>query len=225
MKVLRLALLLLAATALGASPRTADAAFVKISMNVFPTDIARPNSGGTWRIVAKTDAPLGIAAISAYLIDINLAGLGVEPDIGAILINGQPIAGVFNGVINIVYGQNTASGPIIGGVGTLAKSDGADPLGDPNWDDATRIFSGTYSGVLPTFVPSGVNVTDANTLNSLSLGVAASQADTTTVVRVVPEPAGIVAGLTALLGVVTGRRRREWSASDVEVHDGALGIA
>jgi hypothetical protein len=209
MKVLRLAPLFLAATALVAAPCTADAALVKISLNVFPTNVAQPNNGGSWRLVAKTDSSIGIAAISAYLRNINIAGLAVEPDIGAILNGGQPFFGDFGGVINIVYGQDILTGPIIGGVGTLLKSDGTDPFGDPAWDDATRIFSGTYSSALPFFTSLGVNETDANVLASVIVGTAALDADTTTVVRVaVPEPMSVIGGLSAVVGILAARRRR-----------------
>jgi hypothetical protein len=97
----------------------------------------------------------------------------------------------------------------VAGVGTLSKSDGPDPFGNPVWNDATRIFSGTYSGVVPAFAAAGANETDANTLASVILNMAAIDADTSTVVRVqVPEPASIVGGVFATLAAVAVRRRR-----------------
>jgi hypothetical protein len=160
-------------------------------------------------MVAKTDAPLGIAGISAYLLNVNIAGLGIEPDLGSILNDGQPFAGMIGSAVNITYGQDVASGPIIVGVGTLSMSDGPDPLGNPTWDDATRIFSGAYSSIVPSFTIAGANSTDANVLIFTTPGNPAQDADTSTVVRVaVPEPANIVAGLTAVFGVLAARRRR-----------------
>jgi hypothetical protein len=188
------------------SSRDANAAMVNLSLNVFPTNVALPNNGGTWRIVAKTDAPLGIAAISAYLGDLNLAGLTVEPDIG----HDFPFAGgMIGGAVNAVYGQNNATGPLVFGVGTPSMSDGPDPLGNPLWDGATRIFAGTYSGVVPSFTIAGQNQTDANVLIFTQVGQPAQDADTTTVVRVqVPEPAAAVTAVIAMAGLVAVRRRR-----------------
>jgi hypothetical protein len=95
------------------------------------------------------------------------------------------------------------------GVGTLSMSDGPDPLGNPSWGDATRIFSGTYGSVVPMFTNSGRNTTDANVLASIFVGDAALAADTTTIVRVaVPEPATVALASFALLETVALRRRR-----------------
>ncbi|MBA3480426.1 MAG: hypothetical protein H0T51_01295 [Pirellulales bacterium] len=118
-------------------------------MNVFPTNVGNPNGGGTWRMVAKTDSTQGIAAISAYLSNVSTVGLDVENDIG----NGfaDPLFAIFSGTVNMVYGQDIISGPLVGGVGTPALSDGPDPLGNPAWNDATRIFSGTYNSTVPSF--------------------------------------------------------------------------
>src|SRR5688500_10409804 len=90
MKTTRVLPLVACGLALAASPQLATAAIVNLSMNVFPTNLANPNGGGTWRIVAKTDSTQGIAGISAYLNNVNVAGLGVEPDIGSILNGGNP---------------------------------------------------------------------------------------------------------------------------------------
>jgi hypothetical protein len=197
------------ALALAASAQVAAAAMVNISMNVFPTSLANPNGGGAFSIVAKTDSPVGIAAINAYLKDINIAGLDVENDIGAILNGGQPYVATIGSAINILYGQDVASGPIVGGVGTALKSDGPDPFGDPLWNDATLIFTGTYSSVVPMFTNAGNNTTDANVLASVIVGNAAIDADTTTVVRVeVPEPATIGLAVMSLVGFVSLRRPR-----------------
>lgn len=199
------AVLLLTGALCAVSSRDAVAAKVDLSLNVFPTNVALPNNGGTWRIVAKTDAPLGIAAISAYLSGVTFPGLTVESDIG----HANLPSGIFNGVVNALYGQDIANGPIVQGVGTLSKSDGADPLGNPVWNDATRIFSGTYGGVVPSFTLQGQNQTDANVLVFTTPGQPAADADTSTVVRVqVPEPASFVGGFFAALATIAVRRRR-----------------
>jgi hypothetical protein len=134
----------------------------------------------------------------------------MESDIGAILNGGDPYLATFGDVNNIVYGQDTANGPLVAGVGTLLMSDGPDPLGDSAWNDATRIFSGTYSSILPTFafnVGLAFHNTDANTFAQVIVGMEALDADTTTVVRVqVPEPAAMVVAASALAGLIIVRR-------------------
>lgn len=201
--------LVLTAALCATAARDAVAAMVNLSLNVIPTNLALPNNGGTWRLVAKTDAPLGIAAISAYLKDLNVAGVTMESDIGGLLNGGQPFVGIVSGAVNMVYGQDLASGPIVTGVGTPSKSDGPDPLGNALWNDATRIFAGTYSGVVPSFTIAGGNETDANVLVFTTPGQPAANADTTTVVRVqVPEPASFVGILFLAMTTVALRRRR-----------------
>ncbi len=206
----RIAVLLLAAAGSVAAAPRAGAANVDVSMNVFPTTLSMPNNGGTWQVVAKTDAPLGIQAINMYVLDVNIAGIFVEPDINALTqMNGMPFVGQFGLVINMVYGQNITEPGIVVGVGTSLLSDGPDPLGDPVWDDATKIISGTYSGMVPAFTSLGSNVSDANVLASPLPNVAALDADTTVVVRVlVPEPASAGLAIFAALGLSALRRRR-----------------
>ena len=61
---------LLAAVALCCAASRSVGQVVDLSLNVFPTNLALPNAGGTWNIVAKTSGGatnLGIAAISAFL--------------------------------------------------------------------------------------------------------------------------------------------------------------
>jgi hypothetical protein len=210
MRKTRVLLLAACAMALAASAQFATAAMVNLSMNVFPTNLANPNGGGTWRIVAKTDSTQGICGISAYLNNVNAIGLDVENDIGHDLAD--PEFTISGGVVNIVYGQDLTTAPLLGGVGTLSTSDGPDPFGSPAWNNATRIFSGTYSSTVPSFAtnvgPAG-NETEANTFAQVMVGTAALEADLTTVVRVaVPEPATIALAAFTLLGTVALRRRR-----------------
>jgi hypothetical protein len=204
--------LLLAAVALCCAASRSVGQVVDLSLNVFPTNLALPNGGGTWNIVAKTSGgspDVGIAAITAYLSNVNVSGLMVEPDINSILNGGMPFVGIFGEVVNIVYGQDIAMAPIIAGVGLPAFSDGPDPLGSSFWDGATKIFKGTYSGIVPTWVMAGVNSTDANVLRSTMPGAPAIDANTTTVVRVqVPEPGGIGLTATAIPAAAFAWRRR-----------------
>jgi hypothetical protein len=205
---------LLAAVALGHMAGRSDGQVVDLSLNVFPTSLANPSGGGTWNIVAKTSGNppgqtnFGIAAISAYLRDVNVAGLMVEADLNSIVNGGMPFSGVFAGNVNIVYGQDITMAPIIAGVGLPAFSDGPDPLGSAFWNGATKIFKGTYSGTVPSWSSAPGFPTGANVLVSTSPGTAAAAASVNTVARVqVPEP-GAIAMIVSALGFVALRGRR-----------------
>jgi hypothetical protein len=209
MKSFRFGVLLCALFACLTSAATARAARVDLSMNVFPTSLANPNSGGMWRMVAKTDAPLGIAAISAWLQPVNTFGLMVEPDINSITQGGSPYNGTFSGYVNVVYGQDTSQNPIVTGVGRPAFSDGPDPLGNPQWDGATWIFKGTYNGQVPIFGTTGTTVTAANVLVFTTPGSPAAAADVTTVVRVAtPEPSTLLIATPPLVALAARLRKR-----------------
>jgi hypothetical protein len=184
-------------------------ATVQLSLNLRYTDPADPSEGGKWWLVAKTDDTDGIAAISAYLSNVqtigaaygNGTGAGASAyatttasTIGAITNGGNPYIGVFNGVVNLVYGQDLASGPIVADVGQGAGTPGntgLDPLRHSNWNNAAVIATGMFAGGgnsgnqfnRPAFVPSGSNSTDANTLQGTTLGVPSVDANVTMVVR------------------------------------------
>jgi hypothetical protein len=205
---------LLAAVALCCAASRSVGQVVDLSLNVFPTNLANPNGGGTWNIVAKTSGGspnVGIAGISAYVSNINIAGLMVEADINSIVNGGMPFNGTFGGFVNIVYGQDTSMPPIIAGVGMPAFSDGPDPLGSAFWNGATKIFKGTYSSVVPAWGTSGSTTTAANVLASTTPGTPALAATVNTVVRVqVPEPgaAALVATIVPACAFAWRRRRR-----------------
>jgi uncharacterized protein (TIGR03382 family) len=163
----------------------AQAPTADVALNLRYTDPADVSEGGTWYLVAKTNSPNGLAGVSAYLSNINSAGatLGsaagngypavTAANIGAI----TPFIGTFGSVVNVVYGQDTAAGPIVLNVG---RGDGAgpnpaapgevatDPFGNAAWNGASVLASGTFGGSRPAFTTSGANSTDANTLASNS---------------------------------------------------------
>jgi hypothetical protein len=135
----------------------AHAANVDISLDLFPTNAANPSGGGNFSIYGKTDAPLGIAAINLCLSNVSQTGLTRENDIAALLISGKIPSTAVTGGLNILYGQDAASGPLVFGVGTATSSDGPDPLGNPVWNGATKILSGIYGPGLRAFIPAGSN--------------------------------------------------------------------
>jgi hypothetical protein len=193
---------------------TAAAQNVQLSLNLRYTDPADPSEGGKWFLVAKTDDAEGIAGISAYISNIaggptamvygNGTGVGASAyaattaaTIAAILNGGNPYNTTIGTAINVVYGQDTAAGPIVLDVGQGAGTPGntaVDPLRNPAWNNAAVIATGTFAGGgnagnqfnRPAFVTAGTNVTDSNTHSENDTtppNNAAQDAATTVVVR------------------------------------------
>jgi hypothetical protein len=205
---------LLAGVALLCGSLAAHAANVDVSLDLFPTTPGNPGAGGTFSIYAKTDNPLGISAINLYLSNIQISGLHMESDIAGLLNSmGNPFATIVTpGVVNLLYGQDNANGPVLFGVGTAATSDGPDPLGDAAWNGATKIFTGNYGGGIPAFVTFGASSTDANVFANtgtppLPAGSVVKAMNVSTVVRIAPEPAAMTIIATSLLGLVCLRRK------------------
>ena len=176
-------------------------------MNLRYNDPADPSEGGRWFLMGQTtpDANnVGIAAISAYLSNIDIAsavfgnptaagGYPVVTDSATTLnanvdtAGGLPFKGTFGGAINIVYGQdNSLSAPngLLAGVGASGGGLVAtDPLRNTAWNNSTLIMSGTFAGARPAFVAAGANSTDANTLENTTLGNEALDANVVLSVR------------------------------------------
>jgi len=216
MNISKVCYTLVAACALAGTGHTTSAAEVNISLNLFYDSPANPSLGGSWELVAKTDSLLGISAINFILANIDNGifpdEIFLEPDIGAIdpIDPGGPsegppyIAFGVGGVgTDLLYGQDISIGALAG-VGTLSMSDGPDPFGDPFWDDATRIATGTFGGaVQPSFTTNGLSVTAANVFSSVVPPINATGAMlTTTVVRSIPEPSAWVLMSLAIIGFV-----------------------
>jgi hypothetical protein len=210
MKMKRGLVFTLCAAALAVGPSFAKAQNVQLSLNLRYTDPNSPAAGGKWFLVAKTDDTDGIGGISAYLSNISATGIAygngsgagasaypatTAATIAAILNGGNPFAGTFGTAVNVVYGQDTAGGPIVADVGQGAGTPGntaTDPMKNNAWNNAAIIATGTFAGGgnagnkfnRPDFVAVGANSTDANTLAGTTLGVAATKAvSTTTIVR------------------------------------------
>jgi hypothetical protein len=189
----------LCALALAASGRVAHAQLgateVKLSLNLRYTDPFNPIEGGIWSLVAQTGSTKGIDGISAYISNIvagaanakygngvlstaasGYAGTFNAATIGAILNAGNPYFATIGTANNILYGQDTASGPIVLSVGRGAGTPNniaLDPLKNAVWNNSALIAQGTFAGGgtsgadkfnRPAFVTSGANVTDANVL-------------------------------------------------------------
>jgi hypothetical protein len=187
------------------APTIAPAADVDLSLNLRYTCPSQPAEGGRWFLLAKTDDSDGLAAISAYLTNINTAGMvygnGGVPvgrysnpvtatNLGAASGMGPFHADLGGGVTNIIYTQILEAGFIVPGVGSGSGTPGnlaVDPLANSTWNNAALIASGTFPGGgdasnqfnRPAFVIAGGNQTSANTLD----GFAAELATSTTTVR------------------------------------------
>lgn len=178
------AVLLAAAAWLGTLNGSATAATVSLSLNVFPTSNANPNSGGAWTLVAKSSSANGIAGIDAFLTGINPSSVIYGTGINAATTNGAPY--VSGGTPSeLVYFQDLGLPGVVVGVGTATVSPGVDPLGNPAWDNASIIAFGNYTGAMPTFAAnSGTKKTAANILTtSTSPFIHADNATTTFVSR------------------------------------------
>jgi hypothetical protein len=221
--VFSLCALALAAVSSSAQAQAPPAQNVQLSLNLRYTDPADPSEGGTWQLVAKTDGTLGIAGISAYISNIAESGTYGNggsinaATLGAILNGGNPYFDTFGSAINIVYGQDTANGPIVPDVGrgqqagVTAPGEVLDALKNSTWDGASLIANGTFAGPnRPAFIPSGTNVTDANTLSSAGTTVPKNtsvNANTTFVVR---GDASRVSGVEGVgLGLFQGDANRD----------------
>jgi hypothetical protein len=147
---------------------------VSLSLNLRYNDPADPSEGGTWQLVAKTTTNFGLSAVNAYINNINTTGVAYGTGIGAELDDnpaGAPFVTQLTGGVNVLYGQDTANGPIIQGVGKGAGTPAniaTDALRNTNWNNSALIASGTFAGARPAFVTIGTNSTDANVFTSNS---------------------------------------------------------
>ncbi len=134
---------------------------VHLSLNVFPTNNAAPNSGGTWGLYARTDSPNGIAGMFVNLSGINPNNLTFASNINADPTIANPA--IFpGGVFHIVYGQDLLVPPLVFGVGHPTFSPDADQLGESAFANMTKILSGTYNSAIPTFVAYSGAIADSN---------------------------------------------------------------
>ncbi len=180
---------------------------VDVSLNVVPNDFSDFSQGGIWSMVAKTDTTDsdGIVGLVTRYLNIPAAGT-VVPNIGHDINGGALKIGTFGSEIEFVYGQNPDDGLVLG-VGLLGgPSDlGADPLGDPAWDNASEIAFGTIPDLtlIPIFVFAAAN----EVIESIGGAIQLATIDETVVRIAVPEPTAAVLGLLACFGFARHRRR------------------
>lgn len=135
-------------------------------------------------LVAKTTSPHGIAAINTYLMGISTIGVTYGTGINAATTEGGPFITGSNPV-NLIYFQDLTAAGVVTGVGAPSFSPGPDSLGQPGFEDATRIAAGTYPSAVPSFSMQGGLVSDANVLSaSVPPFRTAIDATTTAVARV-----------------------------------------
>ncbi len=174
--------LVLSLVALAGMASSAMAQNVSLSLNLRYTDPAAPAEGGTWYLMAKTDDADGLAGVSAYLKNVNTAGIALgNPTAnaqyavlannvtGSIANGGNPYNGTFTdaedgSVVNVVWGfDNSATGAVTpnvgrtGGPGAIAtdplrKTTGATGVVGTSWNNAALLVSGTFGATRPVFV-------------------------------------------------------------------------
>jgi hypothetical protein len=152
---------------------------VNLSLDVFPTLNANPGGGGSWALYATTDSASGIAGIDSFIKDIGTAGISYGPGINAALNGGNPYV-TAGSPVELLYFQDVSMPGIVVGVGSASFSPGLDPLGDPTWNDATKIATGTYGATVPVFAPKGALSTSANVFSTNAPPFNHSLAATTT---------------------------------------------
>ncbi|MBN1853474.1 MAG: PEP-CTERM sorting domain-containing protein [Pirellulales bacterium] len=171
-----------ALTALIVGPAIAQST-IDVSLNLRYTDPADPTEGGQFTLVAKTNDTIGIAAISAYLDNINSAGIALQTGIGGM----TPIyvMSFTDGTVNAIYGQDIST-TVVPGVGTASTPAGliaTDPLWNPAWNNVTSIMTGTFGGLRPAFTTEGSSSTGGNVLTKSTVPGSAAAATLTTTVR------------------------------------------
>jgi len=181
----------LCALALAAYGSMAHAQTLDLSLNLHYNDPADPSEGGTFQLVGKVNSPgttKGIAAVNAYLSNINTAGLAYGAGGNSITNAGAVYSTGVTGGTNVLYGQDTSAGTVVlnigNGAGTVLATD---PLRNAAWNNSTVLVTGTFTGGgaagnqfnRPAFITVGSNTTDGNLFTSA--------ATTTT-----PEAAGTV---------------------------------
>jgi hypothetical protein len=164
---------------------------IDMSLNLQYTNPGDPAMGGNWTLVAKTNSANGIGSINAILSNVNAAGIAYQSGIGAMLKSGNPFVIQNGSLVELLYAQelsNPASVVTDVGRGTGTPGNLAlDPLGNPAWNNAAVIATGTFGATKPAFtanLDTPPDVTKGNVLGTKTAPFFMAPAATvTTVVR------------------------------------------
>jgi len=174
----------LTALALVVGNSAAQAQNVQLSLNLRYTDPADPTEGGSWYLMAKTDATFGLAGVSVNLSGVNAAGVALgnptaNPQYatmastvtGSIANGSNPYNGVIGGNHNVVWGFDVGTSVIanIGKGGASAGNIAVDPLKNAAWNNAALLVSGTFGAVRPAIVSAQANVLGAATAGTAAV--------------------------------------------------------
>lgn len=182
-------------------------AAVDVSFNIVYNNLGDPSLGGNWTLVSKTDTAgsNGIVSLVVRLLGIDPNDpASVHPDIGHDINGGLLKIGFFSGATEYVYGQDPNDGLILqvglpGSPSNLVN----DPLGDNvNWANSSIIATGTIPDLttLPSFTLIAANESISGIIQGATIGFVAVR-------TFVPEPATMLLGCVAALGIAFHRRR------------------
>jgi hypothetical protein len=141
---------------------------VDVAMNLRYDNPADPNEGGTWTLVAvdpNGDSDGLVGLVTRFGEATLNGGSGViNGTIGHDINGGALKTANFGGEREFTYGQDpNGSTPgfvhLVGNVGSPSNQ-GADPLTNASWDNASVIVTGTFAAVRPVFLSASGNVTD-----------------------------------------------------------------
>ncbi|MCC6491786.1 MAG: PEP-CTERM sorting domain-containing protein [Pirellulales bacterium] len=162
-----------------ASPALAT---VHVQLNLRYTDPNNPTGGGTWQLLAKSDAAGGLAGLSATVTG-NLGVTGVDLPAGAI----TPNAPVFDNTTSVFrYNGTAASTQIVagddlagtlvlnvgkpGGPGVVAQDDLFTNATADFWDNSSLIASGSWTGARPSLTGANVQANEFDGSNKAVAG-------------------------------------------------------
>jgi hypothetical protein len=183
MNMKRSLILPLCAVALAAIGMSAAQADLNVALNLRYDNPADPNEGGTWTLVALGDPNSdGLVGLVTRFTDLAAAGT-VDGSIGHDINGGALKVGTFSGETEFVYGQDPNDG-LVHSVGLVGgpSDQGADPLHNADWDDASVIATGSFGGDRPVFVSAAGNVTDvSDVITAVSIGLTNVRGDSVSI--------------------------------------------
>jgi hypothetical protein len=167
-----------------------DAQSIDLSLNLQDTVPADPSMGGNWMLVGKTNSVNGISSINAIMSNVNVAGIAYQSGIGAMTTSGSPFVVNNVGSVELLYAQDLSiPASVVTDVGRGAGTPGnlaMDPFGDPNWNNAAVIATGTFGANKPAFTANSdtpPDITAGNVLGTKTAPFFSTAAAVTMIVR------------------------------------------